>query len=354
LPFIIWAKAYEAVIIRDNMETLLDVQNLSIGVSINGSWLSAVLDLSFTVYAGEILGIVGESGCGKSLTALSIPGLLPRGTKRQAGAVYFGGRDLAGLDEKELRPVRGREITMVFQEPLPSLNPLMRTGRQIAETLELHGQKDRGLNRKKVLELMEQLGLPDPVRLINAYPHQLSGGMCQRVMLALALISGPKLLIADEPTTALDQNTGVQILSLISGVNREKGTSVLLISHDLSVIQRICSRVLVMYSGRIVEEGPVEAVFSQPAHEYTRLLLEAIPDRKRKGQRLAGIPGRVPSIEERPAGCPFSSRCPGVQESCLAAFPPKRLIAASGFKDGPDAKRGEHSSSCVLYSGAEA
>jgi peptide/nickel transport system ATP-binding protein len=265
--------------------------------------------------------------------------------------VYFGGRDLAVLGEKELRPVRGREITMVFQEPLPSLNPLMSSGRQIAETLELHGQKNKALNRKKVLELMEQLGLPDPPRLINAYPHQLSGGMCQRVMLALALISGPKLLIADEPTTALDQHTGSQILSLISGINREKGTSVLLISHDLSVIQSVCSRVLVMYLGRIVEAGPVGAVFSRPAHEYTRLLLGAVPDRKRKGQRLAGIPGRVPSLEERPGGCPFSSRCPGVLESCLAAFPQKRLIAGSG--DVPDAKRGEHSSSCVRYPGAE-
>ncbi|MDR1429340.1 MAG: ABC transporter ATP-binding protein [Spirochaetaceae bacterium] len=336
------------------METLLDVRNLSIEVSVNASWLQAVEDINFTVYAGEILGIVGESGCGKSLTALSIPGLLPRGARRQGGSVWFEGRDLTVLGEKELRPLRGRDITMVFQEPLPSLNPLMRTGRQIAETLELHGYRDRDLNRKKVLELMGQLGLPDPERLFNAYPHQLSGGMCQRVMLALALIGGPKLLIADEPTTALDQDTGGQILSLISLINRERGTSVLCISHDLSVIQKVCSRVLVMYAGRIVEEGPVEAVFSRPAHEYTRLLLGAIPDRRRKGQKLANIPGRVPSLEERSGGCPFSGRCPGVLDLCLSAFPEKKLISAGGSaadSGGSGAKRGEHSSRCVLYSG---
>ncbi|MDR1211754.1 MAG: ABC transporter ATP-binding protein [Spirochaetaceae bacterium] len=327
------------------METLLEARNLWIEVSVNGSWLPAVQDLNFTVYAGEILGIVGESGCGKSLTALSLPGLLPGGTRRRDGSVYFEGRDLTGLCEKELRPVRGRDIAMVFQEPLPSLNPLMSAGRQIAETLELHGQKDRDLNRKKVLELMGQLELPVPEKLINAYPHQLSGGMCQRVMLALALIGRPKLLIADEPTTALDQNTGSQILSLISNSNRERGTSVLFISHDLSAIQKICSRVLVMYSGSIVEEGPVEAVFSRPAHEYTRLLLGAIPDRKRKGRPLANIPGRVPSLEERPGGCPFSGRCPSVQERCLSAFPEERLIAAV---DAGTAGR-KHSSRCVLY-----
>ncbi|MDR0389923.1 MAG: ABC transporter ATP-binding protein [Spirochaetaceae bacterium] len=329
------------------METLLDIRNLSIGVNIEGSWLPAVLDISFTVYKGEVLGIVGESGCGKSLTALSIPGLLPRGARRQNGAIYFEGRDLAGLDEEELRPLRGSKISMVFQEPLPSLNPLMSAGRQIAETLELHGEKDN--NREKVIALMGRLGLPEPEKLINAYPHQLSGGMCQRVMLALALISGPRLLIADEPTTALDQNTGEQILSLISGVTREGTSSALLISHDLSVIQSVCSRVLVMYSGRIVEEGPVEAVFSRPAHEYTRLLLGAIPDRKRKGQRLAGIPGRVPSIAERPAGCPFNKRCPSAQDLCSVAFPAKRRAKALS----EDAQGGEHSSRCVLYPGEE-
>jgi peptide/nickel transport system ATP-binding protein len=196
----------------------------------------------------------------------------------------------------------------------------MKIGAQIAETLEVHGERDRRLTRRRVLSLMEKLGLGEAETLINAYPHQLSGGMCQRVMIALAVIAGPRLLIADEPTTALDLTTQAQILELIRQLNREQGTAVLFISHDLSVINSICARVLVMYSGRVMEEGPVREVFSKPAHEYTRGLLGSIPGRNRRGRPLAAIPGRVPSLEEAGSGCPFMPRCPRAEKRCLAPF----------------------------------
>jgi peptide/nickel transport system ATP-binding protein len=318
---------------------LLEVEDLSVGVKRGNAYPAAVEHIDFCVQPGEILGIVGESGCGKSLSALSIPGLLPPAARRLGGRAVFEGRDLFSMPEEELRRIRGGKITMVFQEPSSSLNPLMRVGKQIAEALELHGSADRSLNRKRVLEFMEKLGLAEPEKLSHAYPHQLSGGMCQRVMLALALIGRPKLLIADEPTTALDQHTEAQILALIAEVNRELGTSVLFISHDLSVIRKLCTRVLIMYSGRIVEEGPLGEVFNSPAHEYTRLLLGAVPARELRGRPLATIPGKVPAIEERPRGCPFNTRCPGAAESCFRSFPEKREVGRDRY------------SHCILYPG---
>jgi peptide/nickel transport system ATP-binding protein len=215
---------------------------------------------------------------------------------------------------------------MIFQEPFLSLNPLLRIGRQIEESLLLHGKKDRQKNRERILEIMASLGLPDPPGLIRAYPHQLSGGMCQRVMIALAMICGPRLLIADEPTTALDTIIQMQILELIKTINKERGTAILFISHDLSIIRRLCHRVLVMYAGKIVESGKVETVFNEPLHEYTKGLTGSIPDRKRKGNALANIPGRVPSIEEQLPGCPFAPRCAKARERCRAAFPEAALF----------------------------
>jgi peptide/nickel transport system ATP-binding protein len=305
------------------MGSLLRVCGLSVGIQKNKKLLMPVPDLSFGIEEGEILGIVGESGCGKSLTALSIAGLL------SPPALVCGGRgifknevDLFRLEEEELRRIRGKEISFIFQEPFSSLNPLMKIGAQIAETLEVHGEKDRELIRRRVLALMEKLGLPEAEKLlINAYPHQLSGGMCQRVMIALAIIAGPRLLIADEPTTALDITTQAQILGLIQELNREQGTAILFISHDLGVINKICGRVLVMYAGRVMEEGPVNEVFSSPAHEYTRGLLGSIPGRNRRGRPLAAIPGRVPPLEEdHGGGCPFMPRCPRAEKRCLAPF----------------------------------
>jgi peptide/nickel transport system ATP-binding protein len=305
---------------------LLCVKDLTVDIVRGKSSLSAVKGIGFNLEEGEILGIVGESGCGKSLTALSIPGLLPRAAEVSSGSVVFAGRNLLTLGEQELCRVRGNEISMIFQEPLLSLNPLLRVGRQIEEPLLLHGKKDRRENREMILEIMASLGLPDPPGLTRAYPHQLSGGMCQRVMIALAMICGPRLLIADEPTTALDATIQAQILGLIKTINRERGTAVLFISHDLSIIRRLCHRVLVMYAGKIVESGKVETVFNGPLHEYTKGLVGSIPDRKRKGSALANIPGKVPSIEERLPGCPFAPRCAKAREPCRTTFPEAALF----------------------------
>ncbi|MDR0451459.1 MAG: ABC transporter ATP-binding protein [Treponema sp.] len=303
------------------MTPLLRVKDLAINIVHGKNVFSAVKSISFELWEGEILGIVGESGCGKSLTALAIPGLLPQAAEAGSGSVFFEGRNLLALSEQELCRVRGNEISMVFQEPLLSLNPLLRVGRQIEESLLLHGKKDRKNNREQILGIMESLGLPDPAGLFRAYPHQLSGGMCQRVMIALAMICGPRLLIADEPTTALDAAIQAQIIGLIRKINRERGTAVLFISHDLGVIRRLCHRVLVMYAGKIVESGKAEDVFRRPLHEYTRGLIGSIPDRKRKGSALANIPGKVPSVEEQLPGCPFAPRCAKARERCREAFP---------------------------------
>jgi peptide/nickel transport system ATP-binding protein len=313
-------------------KTLLEVRDLRIGIK----GRLAVDGISFSVSGGEVLGIVGESGCGKSLTALSIPGLLPETACLAGGSIRYRDRELTTLQERELRKIRGAEISMIFQEPRFSLNPLLRIGKQITEALELHGEKDRTLMRDKALSLTQSLGLPEPEKLLSLYPHQLSGGMCQRVMIAIAMICGPRLLIADEPTTALDASTQAQILELLRRINRETGTAILFISHDLSVIQAICRRVLVMYSGKLVEWGPAADVFTRPAHEYTKGLLGAIPDRSSRGRPLANIPGRVPPIEkERPPGCPFAPRCARAVPRCREAFPPAIPL-------GP-----EHSAACV-------
>ena len=313
-------------------EFLLSVQNLSIGIRRAASQLSSVEDISFEIYPGEILGIVGESGSGKSLTALSIAGLLGENKEVTGGAILFGSKEinLLQLPEKEFQELRGKEISIIFQEPFSSLNPLMKAGRQIAETLELHGEKNRAGNEKKVIELLKKLKLPEPGKLLDTYPHSLSGGMCQRVMIALAVICRPRLLIADEPTTALDQSTQTEIISLLKEINRDFGTSILFISHDLSLVRNFCSRVLVMYSGRILEEGDTEEVFNNPAHEYTKSLLGSIPDRAKRGRPLTVIPGRIPSLEEgRPPGCPFHPRCRAAGPECKSEFPPAREISSN-------------------------
>ena len=219
--------------------------------------------------------------------------------------------------------IRGREISMIFQESFSSLNPLMKIGEQISETLVLHGQKNLSENKKRVLDLMERLRLPSPEKLYDTYPHNLSGGMCQRVMIAMALVLRPRLLIADEPTTALDVNTQKEIIKLLKEINRDFGTSILFISHDLSLVRDFCKRVLVMYSGRILEEGNTEDIFSNSAHVYTRSLLGSIPGKARRGEALAVIAGKIPSLEEgRPPGCPFHPRCIEAEDRCKTEFPP--------------------------------
>jgi oligopeptide/dipeptide ABC transporter ATP-binding protein len=305
---------------------VLEVTGLSVGIKQGKNYLSAVRDISFGIGPGEIVGILGESGCGKTLTALSVSGLLPPGVEKTGGSIRFGGRDLGALPERELSRIRGRELSMVFQEPASSLNPLQRIGIQVGEPLKLHGERTPGTIRRRVLEILGNLGLPDPEQLVRAYPHQLSGGMCQRVMIALAMINRPRLLIADEPTTALDLTIQAQILDLLRKINRELGTSILFISHDLSVLRRLCDRVLVMYAGRIVESGPAEEVFRRPLHEYTRLLLGAVPGRDRKGGALTNIPGKVPSVEEMPPGCPFAPRCKKALPRCREGFPEAAVL----------------------------
>ena len=319
------------------MKTLLEVNNLSIGIRMGKELLSSVEDVSFNINAGEILGIVGESGSGKTLTALSIPGLLGENKEITGGSILFNGQNLLAVSEKELEAIRGEKISMIFQEPFSSLNPLMKVGEQIAETLKLHGVKDKAVVKRQVKEHMEKLGLHDPEKLTETYPHRLSGGMCQRVMIALAIICRPRLLIADEPTTALDQNTQSQITALLKQINKDMGTSILFISHDLGVIKNLCDRVMVMYSGRLLEEGKTDEIFSHPAHEYTRGLLGSIPNRAKKGTDLTTIPGRIPSLEEgRPRGCPFHPRCTKVKPECKDDFPPAKSISPT------------HTSRCVL------
>ncbi|GHU97685.1 dipeptide/oligopeptide/nickel ABC transporter ATP-binding protein [Spirochaetia bacterium] len=336
------------------MTPLLRVENLTVGIKKEKRFLTAVDDISFDIQAGEILGIVGESGCGKSLTALSIPALLPEAAAIKTGKILFNGIDLRALSQQKLYHIRGREISMVFQEPVPSLNPLLKIGRQIAEPLVLHGETDRVTVKRQVLDIMRILGLREPDRIIEAYPHQLSGGMCQRVMIALAIICKPKLLIADEPTTALDVTIQAQILDLMKKINRELGTSILFISHDLSVINRLCDNVQVMYAGKLIEGGTAADVFTRPVHEYTRGLIGSIPARDRKGRALASIPGKVPSLEEKnPAGCPFAPRCARAQKRCFDEFPAKTTVDSVTIENSAavvnsSENRAAHQVHCIL------
>ena len=314
---------------------LLEVRNLSVGIKRKGredsssrtasrrnEYLPAVNGVSFNIEAGEIVGLAGESGGGKTLTALSIPLLLPLGVEICGGEIILDGIALRSLKERELCGIRGKDISMIFQEPRQSLNPLMRTGDQIGETLQLHGLADRAEIRTAVFDILARLGFSDPEKISRAFPHQLSGGMCQRVMIAIAVVCRPKLLIADEPSTALDLARGRQILSLLAGINQSFGTAILFISHDLSALRRFCTRILIMYAGKILEEGPAETLFAAPVHPYTQALTGAIPGKERRGAPLAHIPGQAPSLEERLPGCPFAPRCPRAFEKCRSIFPP--------------------------------
>jgi len=312
---------------------LLEVRNLTVSIRRGKKYYTAVDGINFRIEAGEIIALAGESGSGKSLTALSIPRLLSTRAKISSGEILYsanGTIDLCKTDEKSLRSIRGKEISMIFQEPRQSLNPLMKVGAQIKEALELHpgiyaaessAQNKKTANRL-VLEMLEKLQFPQPEKLMDAWPHQLSGGMCQRVMIAIAAICRPRLLIADEPTTALDTVNQNHILTLLKQINREFGTAILFISHDISVAKEFCSRFMVMYSGKIIEEGPSEAILSAPLHPYTVALAACIPRKENRGKPLANIPGRAPSLEDAPTGCHFAPRCPKAQEQCGKSMPP--------------------------------
>jgi oligopeptide/dipeptide ABC transporter ATP-binding protein len=297
--------------------SLLEVKDLRTWFHTEEGVARAVDGVSLHVERGEILGVVGESGCGKSVTSLSIMGLIDDpGRIEQGSSIRFDGRELTSLPEKEMRQIRGNDIAMIFQEPMTSLNPVFAVGGQIAEALRLHRRLGRKDARARAIEMLARVGIPVPERRVDEYPHQLSGGMRQRVMIAMALANEPDLLIADEPTTALDVTIQAQILELLLELRRDTGMGVMLITHDLGVVAEVCDRVVVMYAGQVVEEGSVDGIFSNPSHPYTQGLLAAVPRPDRTGEELAVIPGTVPPPTHWPAGCRFRDRCPYSWDRC--------------------------------------
>ncbi len=310
----------------------LEIQNLTVSFSTTKGKLIAVNGISFHLNPGETLALVGESGCGKTVSALSILRLLPEPPAEiLSGKIIFDGQDLLSLRAKVLQDLRGHSISMIFQDPMTSLNPVLTVGEQIAETLLRHTAMNRREALQKSADLLSRVELPSPKEKLQYYPHQLSGGMRQRVMIAMALACSPRVLIADEPTTALDVLIQAQILELLENLKKETGMSILIITHDLGVVAEIAQRVLVMYAGEIVESGPAKALLKSPFHPYTKGLIASIPKlgtKKRPGARLEEIPGNVPSLDQRPSGCPFYPRCSWAMEICKTQNPQLRMIEA--------------------------
>ena len=309
---------------------LLEVQNLAITLQTQRGAVRAVHDLGFTLARGETVGLIGESGCGKSLTALALMGLLPDGASVR-GSIRFDGQELLALPDKTLCQLRGNRMAMVFQEPMSALNPVHSIGRQVAEPLRLHQGLSARQARTQAMELLERVGIARAAERLDAYPHQFSGGQRQRITIAMALACGPDLLIADEPTTALDVTVQRQILELLAGLVAERGMALILISHDLGVIAQSVARTLVMYCGTVVESGPTRAVFGAMAHPYTQGLFAARPRlgaARVAGERLPTIAGSVPDLADLPAGCPFAGRCPRTLDACHAALPPAVALGA--------------------------
>jgi peptide/nickel transport system ATP-binding protein len=304
---------------------LLSIRDLWVEFETDGGNVPAVRGVDLELRAGETVALVGESGCGKSVTALAVMRLM---TGRVAsGNISFEGKDLARLSEPEMRRVRGAQIGMIFQEPMTSLNPVFKIGRQIEEVLVLHQKLAPAAARAQALDLLGRVGIPSPDQRAEQYPHELSGGMKQRVMIAIAIACKPKLLIADEPTTALDVTIQAQIMALLKSLKDELNMSVLLITHDLGVVAHFAERVDVMYAGKIVEHGSVRDIFKRPAHPYTRALLAGLPDASTVGKRLEAIPGRVPSPTMLPPGCAFCARCKHAFEPCEPQQPPQFAVA---------------------------
>ncbi|MGI4858987.1 MAG: ABC transporter ATP-binding protein [Janthinobacterium lividum] len=310
---------------------VLQVSGFSLRFSKSDAGPALVDDVSFSVRRGETLCIVGESGCGKSVTSLAIMGLLPRPAARiTGGQALFDGVDLFSLGQRALADLRGNRISMIFQEPMTSLNPAYTVGAQIAECVSRHRRAghriSRGDARREALTMLRRVGIPAAETRLDAYPHQLSGGMRQRVMIAMALANSPELLIADEPTTALDVTIQAQVLELIRDIQRETGTAMILITHDLGVVAEVADHVAVMYAGHIVESGPVAALFDDPQHPYTIGLMGAIPSLGKRQGPLASIRGAVPAPEQMPRGCRFAPRCPFADARCVAQIPPRRAF----------------------------
>jgi peptide/nickel transport system ATP-binding protein/oligopeptide transport system ATP-binding protein len=309
--------------------TLLDVQGLTTAFMTGRGEITAIEEVSFSLKEGEILGIVGESGSGKSVTALTIMGLLPTPPARiAAGKVMFQGKELTKLSSRELQRIRGPGIAMIFQEPMTSLNPVFSIGDQIMETIKAHENLPAAALRKRAIDMLDKVGIPSAARRLDDYPHQMSGGQRQRVMIAIALACNPKLLIADEPTTALDVTIQAQILDLLMDLRDEFRMAIMIITHNMGVIAETADRVLVMYAGRVIEEAPVARVFDHPIHPYTRGLLECVPSITEDRARLIAIPGTLPDPARRPPGCRYSVRCRYAQPSCSDALPPLILEEA--------------------------
>ncbi|MBK5258480.1 MAG: ABC transporter ATP-binding protein [Thermoanaerobaculia bacterium] len=326
-------------------DALLEVRNLRTSFPTEDGTVHAVDNVSFNVRRGEAVALVGESGCGKSVTAMSIMRLLARPGRITGGEVRFKGRDLAAIPEREMRHVRGNDIAMVFQEPMTSLNPVFKIGSQVAEAIRLHRKVSRKEAWKQAGDMLELVAIPDPHKRLDDYPHQLSGGMRQRVMIAMALSCDPELLIADEPTTALDVTIQAQIMEILAGLQKKLGLAVLLITHDLGVVAEFCERIIVMYTGRIVEQASVKDLFANPSHPYTRGLLKSLPsvaanDPTQTPGRLPTIKGMVPSLNALPPGCKFNPRCPDVMDICLGNEPASMIV-------GPG-----HDARCYLHGDA--
>lgn len=318
--------------------SLLEIRNLKTYFFQKNKEIPAVDGVDFTVQPGETVAIVGESGSGKSVTSLSILKLVPSPGKIVEGEIIFNGKDLVSLPEKEMGYIRGNQISMIFQEPMTSLNPVLTIGEQIIEVLVHHKKISKQEARKRTIELLERVGFSRAEQLLNEYPHRLSGGMRQRVMIAMAMCCNPKLLIADEPTTALDVTIQAQILDLMKQLSEEFGTSILIITHDLGVVSEIADRVLVMYCGQVVEEAPVDKIFSDPQHPYTLGLMKSLPSLDEDIERLEPIKGQVPTPDNFPKGCRFAPRCPYAFEACLKEAPDL-------YQVGKD-----HKARCFLYS----
>ena len=323
---------------------LLEVDGLQVEFRTRRGTATVLNDVGFSLAEGETLGIVGESGCGKSMTALAIMRLIPSPPGRiRAGRVRLRGEDLVAASEARMRAVRGNEISMIFQEPMTSLNPVFSVGEQIGESLRLHRGLRGGAARERALEMLKAVGIPAAERRIEQYPHQLSGGMRQRVMIAMALACRPAVLIADEPTTALDVTVQAQIFDLLRELQAQQGTAIMLITHDMGAISEMADRVVVMYGGRVVEDGAAQAILADPEHPYTQGLIACLPDLDASpGEErapLAEIPGMVPSIWELQQGCPFAQRCPHAQPRCAAEVPPAFEVAPG------------HRSACWLHEG---
>ena len=299
---------------------LLSVEHLTTGFEQHDRFLPAVIDVSFHVSAGETLGLVGESGSGKSVTALSIMRLVESPGRIAAGRVLYRERDLLTLPEREMQKIRGGEIALIFQEPMTALNPVFTIGNQIEETLLIHGRATRRTARQKAIELLDTVSVPEPQKRVRDYPHQLSGGLRQRALIAMSLACEPSLVIADEPTTALDVTIQAQILDLLRDLQQRMGLALLLITHDLGVVAEMADRVAVMYAGRIVEEAAVRELFGDPKHPYTRGLMASMPGGE-PGRRLRAIQGTVPPLGQLPPGCSFAPRCPDRFEPCPTAHP---------------------------------